>query len=608
MSADLSTSFLTYYIRILLERTREEKAATKFGFDWIIYNLALADDLIPYRLPFIRGGPDEISKTKTEAEFGVDLSFLSSDRKSLTIFVLKDEVLRNSTWTANGFDSDLRRASAPDLSPLEFQDVSQVKVVLAYNKDEDQTGIQLYNNLINSLGTKVGDRVSLSFERWNLTTITEKVKGKLLTPSLLPQRFFGFFSYICSQFADFRHGSDEWTQQLVPNWRRFLTDLLKDNADERSVRLLPVAMIILREQGSNNASGETGWLDLAEWAMLNIWNVFRTTEKVGVKKAITGIWIELYLAELDRFYRAHADEFATENVFDARSSGTYLDSIAASVMAHWHIARIGILASGLREVLPEAYEEGRKLQTHATHEVANWMIGLINANPSAKRPILDINHIELFLIWKTLWQVERKEDIYRWLLELQRYMLMRRINIASVPFIEGGNSLELVFEFIATAQKPPEFIDRSSLLLLCLLELCFCLEIEKRDELIALYYREIVLGQGTDRKQLKDIEPIDLMGWAPPRDWASRILLQRLASEGECQVLSTFDIQATTEGASIAKNIEQFVSQSRSIQQFESPDWLPASVLILACLKHQTPLPPELWRLPIFGEIIFDSS
>src|SRR5213593_2846565 len=111
MTADVTTSFLTYYIRSLAERTRVEKTSTKFGFDWIIYNLALADNLTPYRLPFIRSGSTEISKTKTEPEFGIDSSFLSPDRKTLTIFVLKDEVLSNANWTAHGFDSDLRRAA-----------------------------------------------------------------------------------------------------------------------------------------------------------------------------------------------------------------------------------------------------------------------------------------------------------------------------------------------------------------------------------------------------------------------------------------------------------------------------------------------------------------
>lgn len=140
MNLDVTTSFLTYYIRSLAERTRVEKTSTKYGFDWIVYNLALADNATPYRLPFIRSGPTEISKTKTEPEFGIDFSFLSPDRSILTIFVLKDEVLSNVNWTANGFDSDLRKAAAPNLAPPEFKNVREVRIVLAYNKDEDQTG------------------------------------------------------------------------------------------------------------------------------------------------------------------------------------------------------------------------------------------------------------------------------------------------------------------------------------------------------------------------------------------------------------------------------------------------------------------------------------
>ena len=71
MSDEFRTSFLTYYIRSLGERTRDERRGTKFGFDWIIYNLALAEDWIPHRLPFLRASSSETSTTKTEAEFGV---------------------------------------------------------------------------------------------------------------------------------------------------------------------------------------------------------------------------------------------------------------------------------------------------------------------------------------------------------------------------------------------------------------------------------------------------------------------------------------------------------------------------------------------------------
>src|SRR5438477_12148365 len=143
---DSKTPVLTLYLRSLHERTRLEKKNIKFGFYWVIYNIAIAQYLIPHRLPCFRTGATELSKPKTEAEFGIDASFLSRDRKTLTIFVLKDEELSNGTWTKKDFDSDLRRAAAPDLTPAAFKDVREVKIVLAYNKDEDQNGIKLFEN------------------------------------------------------------------------------------------------------------------------------------------------------------------------------------------------------------------------------------------------------------------------------------------------------------------------------------------------------------------------------------------------------------------------------------------------------------------------------
>src|SRR5205823_5154646 len=132
-----------------------------------------------------------------------------------------------------------RAATTVDLTSSQLKEVSEAKVVLAYNKDEDSAGVELFERLTKSLTRPA---VRLEFERWNLTTLTESVKQKLLTPSLLPQRFFSLFSYICAQFADFQYGSDEWSNQLIPNWRQFLTDVLKDNSDERTVRLIPVAL------------------------------------------------------------------------------------------------------------------------------------------------------------------------------------------------------------------------------------------------------------------------------------------------------------------------------------------------------------------------------
>jgi hypothetical protein len=603
MSPDVITSFLTYYIRSLAERTRKEKTSVKFGFDWIIYNLALADDLTPHRLPFFRGGPTEISKTKTEAEFGIDASFLSADRQVLTLFVLKDEALCNSTWTANNFDTDLRNAAAPDLAPPEFKEVREVKIVLAYNKDEDQTGIQHFKNLTRALEGTIAGNVDLTFERWNLTTLVEKVRTKLLTPSLLPQSFFSQFAYICSQFGDFRHGSDEWTNQLVPNWRRFLDDLLKSNDIERSVHLIPVVLIILREHAGSNLSAETGWIDLAEWAMIALWQQSQTTPKAPIQKTVRQMWVNFYLAELERFYQKHATVLATEHSIATLEAGGYVDAVAAALIAFWHIGRLGIMSMSFSELLP-AIEEGQKRAKHeALTQVANQLISILNANPAAKRPLLDLHHIELFLIWRALWQLDHNQYIYRWLHDLLFNLWARRSGTIPLPFIEGRNSIELVFEQVATGDKPPEFCDQSSFLVLCLLELCFSLEPARRNELLLLYYRQIVLGQRPDGQQMKNCQPIDLMGWSPPEDWPGKVLAKSLADEGESQTLDLFNVPPSADGGALADEIEAFVRQSRTLRKTGVPDGLWGSVIVLACLKHRSPLPAEFWRRSIFGPI-----
>ena len=605
MSPDVKTSFLTYYIQSLAERTRVEKTGTKIGFDWIIYNLALADDLTPYRLPFFRGGPNETSKTKTEPEAGIDCSFISPDRKTLTIFVLKDEALCNAKWIANDFDRDLRMAAHADLTPVEFKDIHEVRIVLAYNKDEDQQGIRHFDSQARALGTKIGDNVKLSFERWNLTTLTEKVSAQLLTPSLLPQKFFSLFNYICSQFGDFTHGSDKWTEQLIPNWRRFLHDLLNENADERSVRLIPVALIILREHGGDNLSVETGWIDLAEWAMLSAWEVHQSTENKSVKKAIIQMWFNFYMTELERYYQNHNAELAVEHGLATHRGGNYLDAIITAVISHWHIARLGILGSMYSE-WPILNENEKKVKTEAVRRITNWLVSLLNANPGANRPLLDINHIELFLIWRMFWLLQRTNDIYGWLISLRSCLLVRRAGTIPIPFIEGRNSLDLVFEYVATGQKPPEFCDQSSLLVLFLLELCFSLPPTQRNELVTFFYRELALGQDSFGEQMKDCKPLDLMGWGPPQDWGRKVLVKTLADEGESQTIEMLDLRSGIDGAGISAHIESFVRQSRAARKFEFPEGLPVSVVILACLKYRSPLPPEIWRLSIFGPLAPD--
>ena len=203
--------FLTHYLMSLAERTRREKKGLKVGFDWVIYNLGLAKNWMPVRLPFSHSG-----KTKTEPEFGIDISFLSANSSELFIFVLKDEVLNKTNWLKHNFDSDLRLAIYPDLSSKQFARVKKVVVILAYNKGEDNTGVEIFDRFVAGAQARLKNRITLSFARWNLAKIVEEVSADLLAPALLPQELSGILNYICMQVSDFTFGSNE---EIAPSFR-----------------------------------------------------------------------------------------------------------------------------------------------------------------------------------------------------------------------------------------------------------------------------------------------------------------------------------------------------------------------------------------------------
>jgi len=341
-------SFVTYYLQGLKERTRREQSGTKWGIDWVVYNLGLAKFGRPIRLPFIRAGTDGYPKTKTEAEFGVDLAFLSEDARHLAIFVLKDEPLTNRSWTKNDFDRDLRMAITPDLDAQDLDRVESINVILVYNKDDEENGVELFNRFVADAPTRIRDHVPLSFDRWNLARLVELTIQNILSASLLPERFFGQLSYISAQAADFRHGSEAWGTQLVPNWRKFIDDVLSESSGPRGPALVPVALIIVRERASSNQSFETGWIELLEWSAIALWRHRATTSEPDVVESIRRFWREFYIAELERFYRTYIHDLATEYSIDCLPLGTYVGTVGSAYVIHWHIARLGILFSRVR--------------------------------------------------------------------------------------------------------------------------------------------------------------------------------------------------------------------------------------------------------------------
>lgn len=596
--------FLTDYICSLSERTRVEKGALKIGFDWLMYNLAFAKGWTPVRLPFVRQSGEKVAKAKTEAEFGVDASFLLPSKTELCIFVLKDEVLNNKNWTRYKFDSDLRMAATTDVKEQGYAFVKSVKIILAYNKDEDRNGIKLYEQCAYSLGTKIGDDVSLSFERWNLTKIVEEVQAHI-TPDLLPQHVSGLVRYVCSLVGDFRYGSAEWENLVIPKWHEFLGLVLESPIDERKLRLIPVSLMIVNHYRKDTPDSYAGWVDLMEWAMLALWACCEKLPKRKLRKLkaiIVRIWLNLYVAELEKYFLVVEATLTTQHGFSVGRKGLGLgvSPVNDAYLAYWHIGRLGILTLAPQDFEIQNKSEYEKYIQQMVNRSADWLVKCLHANPGVLRPLVDLNHIELFLIWLILWQVGRTKDIYGWLSELESRLLVRRAHKhISVPFIEANSRLDLVAEYAATGERPYNFCDSSSYLLLMILELCFSLHDTQRDELLKRYMNRIVKGVGDDGQSLLEKE-IELQSWVPPEDWSERIL-KEVVCDGIAITTSNFERMSTKEKP-LSDRIRDFVEESRRSHPWKMPAGdVPLAVYILACIKHGSPLPPEFWRGTVFA-------
>jgi hypothetical protein len=583
-------SFVTYYIQSLTERTRREKSGTKWGIDWVVYSLGLAKFGKPVRLPFIRSGDSGFPKSKVEAEFGVDLAFLSDDGFELSIFVLKDEPLTNTTWTGNDFDRDLRMAMAPDLGAEGLEKVKTVTVILAYNKDDQQNGIEAYSRLVATAPRTLRDNIPLKFLRWNLSELAEQTIGHGLSASLLPERFFGQLSYLSAQTADFPHGSDAWQQQLVPNWKQFIDDVLAGSAGIRGALLIPVALIILRHHAYSNPSVETGWIDLVEWAAIALWRLHVRRPDTDIAVAVRRFWHDFYVAELKRFYRAHIDDLTTEQAVDHVGLGSFIGTVAAAYVAYWHIGRLGILATSVDES-----PEPQAARTQMLDEIANWTAMLVNASPAVFRPLLDIQHIEFFLLVEVFRRAGRADQVVDLLGLLVERLYLRRIGHSELPFLDGSNSLDNLFEQVATKPDQSLLLTDSSFFVLMLLELCCLLPIVSRDRMIRSIHRRLVLGS-FDTGHPGDCRPLHLMSWFPPEDWATQVFAPDREG-GQSVAAQPFAGDRDAPAAEILGGIRQLVSKMRQeAPPFRLPADIPLGAAILASVRYRKPLPPELWR------------
>lgn len=601
MTPETVITFITGYLHSLREESRQETSGAKHGFDHIILKLAEADDLIPLRIAYHRPGREGMPKPKKEHEYGEDLKVISRDGKHLTIFVLKDEALTYRNWTEEGFEKDMTLASSQDMTLPEMGLVTEVKIILAYNKDDEARGVEAFDRFVKSRPRKIGESATLTFERWNLTSLTEKVRDKLIgSPALLPEQFFRSFSYLCWQVQDFAHGSEQWREVLMPDVKEFLANVLSGNPGEKEVRMVSVALLILHDHGKKHPTWETGWIEILECAMLALWLMARKAKSDKILQEVLRTWLGLYVVQLEAFYEKNGEKLMVEDSLSCGPHREFADAVA-SHHAYWHIARLGILGLSflqLASAMPQKRES--EAMVEAYQKVMHILAGMLSANSACRRPMLDIHHIQLCLVWFLFAVSHRNDEILNLFADIQERLVLRRRDGITARLLDQSNSWSLLLESIASGENSSPAVGRSSYLLQMLIEICVYRLGKEGEELAWAIYQHLIQGCTIDGHSFEFPEKVELQSWIPPDDWIDKILAGSIGHEGTCVTINYF--------ASSKPNEEEFPAAVRlfiETTQASAPEveyrGLPLAVIALACETHRSPLPPAFWRSS-FGE------
>ena len=584
-------SYITNYILSLSERSyRTKKGDYQIGFDWIIYQYGLFKDWQPIRYPFNLENQGEIITHKTEAEFGIDLSFYDSTTETIIVFLLKADKLTYNNWIAKSFDGDLRRAINPDLQSIEIDldKIKTYKIITAYNKSDDKKGIESYENFIKTCTKKIYETIKLEFERWNIDRVVKETTENLLSANILPNNLSGLLSYISSQVSDFEVGTKEWEYQLVPNWKNFLDQVFITGVDERKLNLIPFSLAILKKDLKKCPSSIIGWIDLIEYAVLKLWDMFPKLNK-NLQMTIIEIWRDFYINELITYFNNNHEILTMPYGLRGHSPHMSLISINTSYLAYWHLGRLGLLCTFMTDVPDEDYKKNGIIN------FSNYIESLIGNNPSCYYPLLDINHIELYLIFVAYLFSNKRQELFDFFLELGNFLCIRRMERTEIPFISSRNRLDLVAEYVATREQPIEWNEKSSYLLTMLLEMFTLFEEQKATELIDYYFKEIIDG-------IKDtkIGRIDLVSWVPDADWQDNIFKKQTL--GGTGIGTSNFCDFSHQNVSKLELIKSFINEIRERDINMKTLNRPFSAYILACMKNKSPLPPEFWRVLILGQ------
>ena len=574
-------SFITKYLLSLSERSGKQKNGDfKIGFDWIIYQYGFFKHWLPIRQPFSIESKDGIISHKTEQEFGIDLSFYDKKNKEFIVFVLKAERLTYSNWTSKNFDSDLRLAISPnfELTGIAVDEIKNYKIIVVYNKSDDIGGIELFDNFFKSSPKAIySNQIKVSFERWNIDKFSSEVTDNILIPDVLPNNLSGLLSYVTYLFNNINFGTTAWKNQLLPNFKNFLDFVFEKGVDERKIYLIPFALIIIKGN-KNTPNSKVAWIELIEWAMLKLWEITLNSNK-KIKNIVNDIWNNFYIKELEFYFEVNKNVLCSKNGILVTSPCSELILINTINSTYWHIGRLSLLSLSL---LRSNNKENNTILRYYT----DYLISILNNNSSVFYPLIDLHHIQIFMIFCILYLGNRLNDFYNFLLNLIHYLIPRRRLNFNIPFIDSSNDLSLLASYITKQIKIRSSFNESSYLITMLLELCLVFEKRKATEIIDFLFKNII-----DEKKEQGIKQINLVSWLPDKDWGKNMFSKQIKGTGIDT--GNFVDKDKTKYDIIKNFIEVSSKRDINISKLKTP----ITVYLLSCIKNNSPIPSAFWRM-----------
>lgn len=587
-------SFITKYILSLSERsTNQDNGDFKIGFDWIIYQYGFFKQWQPIKQPFSREKKDEQLSHKSEQEYGIDFSFYDEFNEEYIVFVLKAEKLTYSNWTSKNFDSDLRMAIAPNLELLGIkkEKIKKYKIILVYNKSDDNGGINLFNNFVNASPKTIFDnKIEMSFERWNIDRLVLEVINNILKPDILPNNLSSLLSYVTYLFSNIDYGTTAWNDQLLPNFKKFLDTTFEKGIDERKVYLIPFALIIIKGD-KNTPNSKVAWIELIEWAILKLWDITLNLDDKKIKNIVNDIWNNFYIQELNLYFEKNKDTLCAKNGVIVNKTPC-LDLILLNTVnsIYWHIGRLSLLALSFIDLNnPEKYK-------HTINICNNYLISIINNNSSVFYPLIDLHHIQLFMIFYMLYLGNRLDVYYDFMIDLLNYLIPRRLLNSNIPFIDYSNDLSIVALYITNITKQiKNSSNESSYLITMLLELCLIFEKEKSVDIIDEFFKKLI-----NENNEFNIKQINLVSWVPDKNWEENIFKKQTETGIG---MDTGNFNDFYNKKTKYENIKIFIKESKERDIDVSKLKCPFPTYLLACIKNKSPLPPAFWRQFIMKNI-----